>query len=267
MSIINNQIRIGNPTSSEIVALTSYDRSGKQPGKPFFTYVEEKNMERRLGRSLDSESTARPLVWGKLLEPRAFELLGLEYSLNSDETLIHPEIEYWAGSPDGFKYDKGKTVGDIKAPLTLKSFCQLVQPLYDGFNGMEAMNKIRETHKDGEKYFRQLVSNACISGARFAELIVYVPYESELEEIKRSAEGVDGCMWIQFATENELPFLKDGGYYKNLNIIRFEVPQEDKDFLTERVRLAGTMLIKNPSLILATHDEEVNAIIIEPVNI
>jgi hypothetical protein len=267
MNITENKLRIGNPTSSEIVALTTLDRSGKNPGKPFFTYVEEKNMERRLDRSLDSESNARPLVWGKLLEGQVFDVLGLEYSLNSQETMRHEEIEYWCGSPDGFKYDAGKTVMDIKSPLTLKSFCQLVQPLYDGLTGMDAMNKIRETHKDGEKYFWQLVSNACISNSKFAELIVYVPYESELPEIKLMADGVDHCMWIQFAGENDLPFLKDGGYYKNLNIIRFEVPQEDKDFLTERVKLAGTMLIQTPSLILATHDEEVSATIIEPINI
>ena len=278
MSIINNEIRIGNPTSSEIVALTTLDRSGKNPGKPFFTYVEEKNMERRLGRSLDSESNARPLVWGKLLEGRVFDLLGTEYSLNSDETLSHPEIDYWKGSPDGFKYARKKTVYDIKAPLTLKSFCQLVQPLYDGLTGMEAMNAIRNgyvddnrlshaPHKDGEKYFKQLISNACITDSDFAELIVYAPYESEIPEIKLLADGVDNCMWIQFAGENDLPFLKDDGYYKNLNIIRFEVPQKDKDFLTERVRLAGTMLIKNPPLMLATHDEQVSATIIEPINI
>jgi hypothetical protein len=257
-----NANRNGNLTSSEIVDITTLDKSGKKPGKPFFTYIEEKNMERRLGRCLDLESNARPLVWGRLLEPRAFEQLGLEYSLNSDETLCHSEIEYWKGTPDGFRYGKQKTVIDIKCPITLKSFCQLVQPLYDGFEGMEAMNKIRESHKDGEKYFWQLISNACITGAKFAELIVYAPYESEIPEIKLSADGVDGCMWVQFATENELPYLKNGGYYKNLNIIRFEVSQEDKDFLTERVRLAGSMLI-NP-VMLATHDREVNAIIVEP---
>ena len=278
MSVTENKIRNGNFTSSEIIALTTLDRSGKNPGKPFFTYIEEKNMERRLGRSLDSESNARPLVWGKLLEGRVFDILGLEYSLNSQETMRHPEIDFWCGSPDGFKYDLGQTVMDIKSPVTLKSFCQLVQPLYDGLTGMDAINAIRNgyvddngiahaPHKDGEKYYWQLVSNACISKSRFAELIPYAPYESEIPEIKLLADGVDNCMWIQFATENELPFLKDGGYYKNLNIIRFEVPQKDKDFLTERVLLAGTMLINNSSLMLATHDEQVSATIIEPVNL
>ena len=255
--------RNGNLTSSKNFALLTFDRSGKNPGKPFFTYVEEKNMERRLGRSLESESNARPLVWGKLLEPRAFALLGIDYSLNSDETLSHPTIEYWKGSPDNFKYGGAKTVGDIKCPITLKSFCQLVQPLYDGLQGMEAMNKIRETHPDGDKYYGQLLSNACITDSKYAELIVYMPYESELEEIKRSAEGIDGAMWIQFATENDLPYLKDGGYYKNINIIRFEVPEEDKVFLEERVRLAGSMLIDHPSVVIAQYDSEINATIIE----
>lgn len=278
MSIITNSLRNGNFTSSEIVALTTTNRKGDDWGAPALTYIEEKNMERRLERSLTNESNARPLVWGKLLEGRVFDILGIEYSLNSQETLRHELIEYWCGSPDGFKYDLGKTVMDIKSPITLKSFCQLVQPLYDGLTGMDAMNAIRNgykdsngvdhaAHKDGEKYYQQLVSNACISKSKYAELIVYVPYESEIPDIKLLADGVPNCMWIQFAEATEIPYLKDGGYYKNINIIRFEVPEEDKDLLTACVLKAGKMLINTPSLMLATHDESISATIIEPVNI
>lgn len=250
--MIANKLRIGNPTSSGIVALTSMNRKGDGPGAPFQTYVDEKNMERKLGRSLDTETNARALVWGKLLEGRVFEeILGLEYTLNSQETMQHPTIHFWTGSPDGFKYDHGKTVVDIKAPITLKSFCQLVDPLYDGMNGIEAMNVVRSTHKDGDKYYWQLVSNSVLSESKFAELIVYVPFQDELDEIKRLADGVAHCMWIQFADELELPFIKRGGHYSNRNIIRFEVPEEDKEFLTQRVLLAGEKLIdvEKPSLV------------------
>jgi len=244
MGITTNEIRVGSFTSSEIVALTKVNKKGDGFGGPALTYISEKNMERRLGRSLSDETNARPLTWGKLLESRAFNQLGLEYILSSTETDQHPEIEYWAGSKDGIKYDKGQTIADIKCPITLKSFCNLVDPIYEGLTGMDAMNKIRANHKDGEKYYWQLVSNAIITGSKYAELIVYVPYKSELPEIKMMCDGEPNAYWITMAGEDELPFLIDGGYYKNLNIIRFEVPAEDKEHLTALVKKAGEMLIK-----------------------
>jgi hypothetical protein len=251
--MIKNVLRIGNFTSSEIVALMSEPtatakKQGAIFGSTAFTYIRETNMERRLGRSLEDEKTAKPLTWGKFLESRVFGLLGLDYTLSSQETDQHPTIKFWSGSKDGLKHDEGKTVTDIKCPLTLKSFCQLVDPLYDGLTGMDAINKIRERHKNGDKYYWQLVSNSIINNTRFAELIVYMPYHSELEDIKVEAQQVEAQdlskhYWIAMASEDELPYLNDGGFYKNLNIIRFEVPQEDKDYLTERVTAAGKLLV------------------------
>lgn len=246
--MIKNTSRIGNFTSSAISALMTNGREKGSFGKPALTYIEEKNMERRLGRSIESETNAKPLTWGKLLEMYVFEQLGLEYVLTSQETDIHPNIPYWSGSKDGTKFDEGRTVIDIKAPSTLKSFCQLVDPLYQGLTGLLAMEKIRETHKSGDDYYWQLVSNSIINDCKYAELIVFMPYQSQLEEIKLRASNVPADQmgkhyWISMAMDNELPYLIDGGYYKNINIIRFEVPQSDKDALTERVLKAGQMLI------------------------
>jgi hypothetical protein len=126
--MIRNESRIGNFTSSEIAALTTLAKDGKSFGKPALTYIEEKNMERRLGRSLDEEKSARALTWGKLLETRVFDLLGLEYVPLWKDTIVHPAIPFWAGSPDAEKPD---TICDTKCPMTLKSFCQLVDPLYE----------------------------------------------------------------------------------------------------------------------------------------
>src|SRR6186713_1406515 len=122
-----NTARVGNFTSSEIVALTktgsrpmteeekeahkkANPKSRKTtieswPGEAAITYIEEKNMERRLGRSIDDEKSAKPLIWGKLLEGHVFDKLGLEYTLSSTETIVHPTIPYWSGSPDGDKED------------------------------------------------------------------------------------------------------------------------------------------------------------------
>jgi hypothetical protein len=265
--MINNIHRIGNFTSSEIVALTKKAKDGKSFGAPALTYIEETNMERLLGRSLTTEVDARATSWGKLLECHVFELLGLEYTLSSTETSVHPTIPYWAGSRDGSKIN---TTADIKAPLTLKSFCQLVQPLYEGLTGMDAMNRIREDHKDGEKFYWQVVSNSIIHDDQYGELIVYMPYYSELDTIRilaRHHEQAGKFKWIDYASDDELPYLIEGGYYKNLNIINFEVPAADKKLLTDCVVRAGEMLLKEPCRVLmATHDKATGATIVEDAN-
>ena len=244
--IINNEIRNGNFTSSEIFAILTEGKTKGTWGKPALTYIDECNMERRLGRSLTSESNARPLIWGRVLEEKCFELLGTEYKLCSQTTLQHPDIPYWVGSPDGVKFDIGGTVIDEKCPMTLKSFCNLVDPLYEGLTGMDAMNKIRETHKDGEKFYWQLISNGILTKSKYAELIVYVPYQNELESIREItqnwADDPNPVAWINFAADCELPYLHEGGYYKNINIIRFEIPESDKILLTQKVIEAGKML-------------------------
>ncbi len=260
--------RNGNFTSSEIVALTTNGKAKDSFGAPFYTYIEECNMERRLKRSISCEENARPLSWGKLCERYVCdnpEILGLEYSVNLSDTTRHPTIDCWLGSEDVLKED---TVGDIKSPKTLKSFCQLVDAIVmveaDGvwvMDGTQTMNNIRfgwvdkngferKKHPDGEKYYWQLVSNGTIHNKKFAELIVFVPYKSELPELKKLAlvldaeSGVYQYSWVANANDSELTYLNDKGLYKNKTVIRFEIPQADKDFLTSRVTTASQLLNK-----------------------
>lgn len=251
MPILKNEERVGNFTSSEIGALMTNGRGGNSIGKPAFTYISEKRMERRLGRSLDKESSARPLSWGQLLEKFVFDQLGLEYELVSQETLVHPEFDYWAGSPDALKgKGKEKTVVDIKCPITLKSFCQLINPLYEGHDGIHAMDIVRASHKMGDKYYWQLVSNAILTGSNFAELIIYVPPFSKLQEIREFASEFDTenpqrYYWIDRALDDELPYLPEKGCeYKSINVIRFEVPEKDKKALKGRVLSCGSLLVE-----------------------
>ena len=240
---------MGNITSSEgAVAIMSEGRTKGSFGKPALTYIEECNFERRLGRSIETESNAKPLLWGKLVESRVFDLLGLEYQLVSQETVQHPTIDYWFGSPDANKFDEGRTVVDIKCPITPKSFCQLVEGLERMKSGLGAIEYVRENHKDGEKYYWQLVSNAILTQSKFAELIIYCPYKSELEAIRDMVQRLDGetlskYYWLTNSSDDELPWIKDGGYYKNINVIRFEVPVEDKIALHQRMVEAGKLLI------------------------
>lgn len=243
LSNMNHTERSGNFTSSGIAALTSLNAKKDGFGKPALTYIEEKRIERLLQLPLNTEASARPMIWGQFNEKRVFDLIGISYRECSQETIKHPSIDYWSGSPDGTKDEDGMLiVCDVKCPYTRKSFAMLAE----GCN-KNSMEYIRENHSDGDKYYWQLVSNAILTGATHAELIVYMPYLSELRDIRDAAANYEGdqnkVAWIGFAGDDDLPYIKDGGYFKNLNKIRFEVPQADKDFLTEKVIAAGKLLL------------------------
>jgi len=248
-------IRNGNFTSSGIVALATVDAKGEWLVAAN-TYIAETNMERYLDASLDKEFNSKETSWGKHVEVEVFDRLGISYTLCSDITDVHPTIPYWCGSKDGLCDKEGKlAVTDFKAPFTPKSFCQLILPLYLGKSGKEAMDAIRNgfkhngfnypKHIKGNTYYWQLVSNAIINNCTHAELIIYCPYRSELLGIMNKAKDVPDLRWMDYSVA-DIPFIEDDGFFKNINIIRFEIPQADKDFLTAQVEKAGKFLIERP---------------------
>lgn len=232
---MNNDIHCGNFSSSDIVRLTGTKKVRD-------TYIHEKNIERKLGRVLKNQFSTKETSWGHLMELRAFRLLGTEYSLISDKTIVHPSVKYWVGSPDAIKYEKDKTVCDIKG-LQLKAFCDMVDAFEKG------IEEVRIECESGEKFYQQLVSNACLAGCKYGELILYCPYQSELEAIRQLAIDYDGpdpgrFKWIAYASDDELTYLPDGGFYQNMNKLRFEIPSDDKIALHERVTSSGDLLIE-----------------------
>jgi len=238
-----NPLRNGNFTSSGIVALTTNPTAKAEKEGAIFsvgglTYIQKKKRERKLKRSIESGTTGRDCWWGKVCELQAFNVLPTAYSISSDSTEFHHKHSNWCGSKDGEKHSEAKTVFDIKCPFTLDSFCTFAE--------CKTIDEVRDLHKDGEKYYWQLVSNACITGATHAELIVYCPYQDELDEIRELASNYDGnqnkVAWINFASDDELPYLLREGEYKNLHIISFEVPESDKLFLENRIIEASKLL-------------------------
>ena len=241
MGLLENKERIGAFTSSEIYKLMSVAKDGKSFGKPAIEYIKDKRYEKLLGRSLNNESNAKSLSWGKFIESRVFNLLGTEYKMCSTDTIVNPDISYHAGSPDCEKFEENtKVVCDIKCPITLKSFCELVD--------CKTTDELIENHKAGSQYVWQLISNAILTNAKYCELIIYVPYLSELKEIRDEASMFDGnqnkIAWIFYSEDNELPYLIEGGHYKNLNIIRWEVTETSKQQLIEKIKEAGKLLLK-----------------------
>ncbi len=258
-SILSNNARIGRFTSSEIWKLTTTGKGENGFGAAAITYIKEKNLERKLGRSIKTEAHSKSIAWGNLIERYVFEhKLGLEYQIQSKSTDVHPTIKYWAGSKDLIV--TGVKIGEIKC-FEPKHFAEYTDALLTG--DTEIIKK-----ECPEEYW-QMVSNAIINQVPNAEAVTYIPYKSELPKIREYAENYDGPdQWkYRFIAESEdeaLPHIPDEGYYKDLNRFEFVVPEADKQFLTECVIKAGKMLINAPVIALATHDQEVNATIVSP---
>ena len=274
MSINSSKTRVGNITSSGIADILALAKNGKDMGDAALSYIAACNMERRFDLPIGNGGGGTETEWGTAIEPFVHDILPLTYEYSSQITATHPDIDWWCGSADGFNHTDGiKAVFDIKAPFTRASFYGLVMPLMCDKTGIDAMYAIRDgfthdgveypKHKQGKKYYWQLVSNACINGTDWAELIVYMPYQSELVAISQVLQEHPRLKWLG----DTAPYINDGGFFKNLNIIRFEVPQSDKDLLTAKVRQIGKHLIKRqePSVIIASPTDIEGVVIIEKV--
>lgn len=248
---MDNRLRYGRFNSSTNGDLMKLAKDKSSFGAPALSLIEEKAMERRLGRSIEAENSARPLEWGKCVEPIAFEKLGTQYRMCSNETIVHKDYPFWSGTPDMVKHTtEGLVVADIKCPITLKSFCTFIDAYAK--NGIQG---VRDNHKDGEKYYWQLVSNAVLTGCNKAELVIYMPYYDELDEVKRTAE-IFPYQWIVFAHEMELPYLIKGNHYTNINVLPFDIPQDDIDALTTNI-IKANELCTDFSFPITIHDNNI----------
>lgn len=238
MSILENIHRIGNITSSNISKLIKVDKTGKGFGVPALTYIEELNIERRLGRAIQTEAYSTDMAWGKFCEWYVYEnLLGFEYHLTAEETDMHPTIDFWSGSKDLIVI--GKKIAELKC-YQPKNFCKYTDAILT--------QDIAHIRKEFDSEYWQAVSNSIINNTPFAELISFMPYQSELEAIRTMVSEYDGLdEWkYKFIVERPdiaLAYIPEASQYKNLNRFEFEVPEEDKTALELRVLEAGKLLI------------------------
>jgi hypothetical protein len=206
------------------------------------TYIRERRIERRLERSLRSDVYSRAMFWGNLMEKVCFDILPMDYKLVSQEGKLHPEHkDFWGGTPDLIIPDL--LISEIKC-YQLKGFAEYTDMILEG-----SVELFKE--KYAQEYW-QIVSNAIICDVEYGEAISYMPYKAELEQIKHDIENTNLLeRWnfepwqARFILEDKisnLSYLNEGGYYKNLNIFRFKVPQEDKDYLTSRILEASQLL-------------------------
>ena len=228
--------RFGTFSSSNIWKLLTNNRKGDGFGAPALKYIKQVGYEIKLGRAINVDRDSRPTSWGKFVERYVFEKLDTSYLLVSDERIFHSTINYWSGAADLLKSD---SVCDVKCPFNLEVFCDKIN----------ALNASIDLYKEEfpEDYW-QHVSNAILNNKDYAEAIIYCPYQSELQEIRDMVSNYDGdqnkVAWINWSEDSDLPYIPDGGFYKNLHIIRFEVPETEKQLLTEKVLAASALLKK-----------------------
>ena len=179
--------RYANFSSSEIWKLTKKGRGKTEYfGAPALTYIKEKQLELRLGRSLSTETNSKTTNWGTFLEAIAFDKMGLEFSLVSKQRYAHKYVDRWVGMPDILNAD---LVGDIKCPFTLKAFCEVVDAMSEDNPG-EALKSLTGQGETGSHYYWQIVSNAILCDRDVGGLFVYVPYSRISGILSRSKQGV-----------------------------------------------------------------------------
>jgi hypothetical protein len=242
MGGMNNALRAAHFTSSNVYKLIKVDKNGnfQAPGK---TYIEEKQIEKRIGSCLDGGAHTQTLAWGNFMELMVYSVLGSQYQISSKETSLHPIYgEFWSGSKDLFTVNP-KT-GVMESIAEIKCYQKKNFALYSDC----LMKKDTEIFKaDFPKEYWQIVSNAMIEGVDIGEAIAYMPYVSEAPYIKEMAEDYDGedqwkYKFIRDQAVEDLPFIPDGGYYKNINKFAFIIPEEDKELLTSRILQAAEIL-------------------------
>lgn len=262
--MIANKERTGAFTSSMVYVLMAKGNGKHGFSEKALTYIEERRIERRLGRSVGTDRPSKDMLWGLCMEQRVYELIGGKdfsgYEYDSKNSITHHKYDFWSGSPD-LKSDTN--AADIKC-FKPKNFALLSDDLLS-----EDIARLKKNHP---KEYWQVISNSCIMDVPKCEIIAYMPHEKELPAIKGMLDYMEGeDQWkYKFISDDiefnraALSYLPDDGYYKSLNRFEFEAPESDRIALTERIIQANRIITDDePSVIIAHHDKEVGATIVE----
>lgn len=216
--MIDKKIRVGAITSSRAGELLN-----KTGGA---AYKKQLRRERQLGRCMNNDAFAYPLEWGKLLEPKFFEILPITCTLNSSETLQHPKYNFWLGTPDGFEYNgkQKERVFDIKCPWTLDSYMNAYE--------CETIDDLIKAHKSGRDYIWQVISNAAISGVRKGELIFFVPTEDQLDKM---LQDDNMPTWVLNKGKEGLPYIPSTSKIKNTKSFKFDISEDEIKLLENAI--------------------------------
>jgi hypothetical protein len=209
-------------------------KEDSKPSQAFYTYAEEIASESYIGRTSKTEVKTRPMLWGSLMEVVLFNKLGMGWTMEHKNTILHKKYGHiWSGTPD----------------LVAEEICaeaKCYEPKKFGLLSLCLSKKKIELVKSKfkEEYW-QVVSNAVLTGKKKAMIIAFMPKRKELEEIIKKIEdtdflednGLKPTDYYFMSKENieSLPYLPDDSPIDSINSFVFDVPEEDIVFMTKRI--------------------------------
>ena len=234
------------------------NRNGKVTSSDCYKMFESATVQKTYLRDLkignifkqsDREKDVFNFKWGHLCEEYIFKSGRLEGFINNNNevnpTIFSSKNNFHCGTPDFYKIDDFGIVGDIKAPVTLVGFYNLIFPIINGEkDGNKQIELIVNNSKESKKYYYQLISNAILLeeklGVEFKKGILssYMPYAHELKSIIEFAEAnfTEYYSPILSGTEKTLPCLLPSTDYENLGEyfvndlyhVKFDITKEMK---------------------------------------
>lgn len=240
----NKPNRVARFTSSKISVLTVSGNGKYGFGAGAITYINQKAMELELGRGITLPVNKWEMNWGKLWEVWVHWQLGSEYELVIDKTTVHPKYLFWSGSEDYKLVVDGGGISELK--------CYQLENFFKYTKCLEKQN-IELLKKEFKDEYWQIVSNSCIHNTKYGEAIAFMPTEENLIEMRQLVEDTDYVekqlkddpFKYKFIIDRnfwDLPFIPSHSDFPSMTKFRFEVPIEDKIFLTKCVINADELL-------------------------
>lgn len=243
--MLDNTKRFGKITSSKAYLLDSLNAKKNDFGAGAITYLNEKATERRIGRSVNLNKGNNTTIWGHVAEYYCERFhFDFDYKVCSRITLEHHVYEFWGGTPDFIKNDY---VGDIKCfePLHFGKLSYLIAKIKDGKKSLD------DFKSEEKEIYWQIVSNACITGLDKGMVSLYIPTLEQLEIIREEIYNGDisnilnidpyKLRFIYESPIDNLPWI-DTEKHENYIEFEFDIPKEDKEYLTELVIKANNKI-------------------------
>jgi hypothetical protein len=197
------------------------------------TLIRQTRHEIRLGRPIDRDAgDTFATSWGTTLEYFAFKRFDTDYErrFHSKEFFEHPTIPRYGGCPD---YSMPRVLaGDMKCPQ--------LSAYMDAYE-CGTIHELRESLKDGEKFYWQLMSNSLILGVPECELVFFCPKRSMLDAVRTVALEADAWWWNW--EDERLPYIPDESEIGPLKVFRWVADKADLELLESRLKLASERVL------------------------
>ena len=235
MSITETSSRIAHYTSSQIYRLLGSAAVQK-------TYIEEKKYESQLGVSCNEDAGSRASNWGTMMQYYVAEKYLPKGFKWHDKTEVHPTIKLWSGTADIISDD---AAGDVKC-FYRKKFAQVANCIVE----CEEIRKLSHfdrpeidyapLKKNHPEIYWQITSNAAILNKSKGLLIIFLPYESELEDVKAFAYNSElpdewKYRFIYESHKSALPYQSDDSVFSNVIYFEWDIDSEDVKLIESKI--------------------------------